>query len=130
MLNHTAVHFILMSCALSLISCSNSRTDDQSAETSSQKKLISNDLWFNGGTLHQATISRWRSATEKDKLATCADFVATSDKQAMADLDAYKERSTALMKCIDESSGDDPGYATLKVAALAASCASLLGIAK
>ena len=31
--------------------------------------------WHQGGTLHRATITKWRAATYDDKLATCGDFV-------------------------------------------------------
>ena len=35
--------------------------------------------WYEGGTLHKAKIYKWNNATEKDKLATCADFMAKVD---------------------------------------------------
>lgn len=33
--------------------------------------------WFEGGTLHHATMGEWRRASSKNKLATAADFVSS-----------------------------------------------------
>jgi hypothetical protein len=33
--------------------------------------------WYEGGTLHKKSALAWQTASKKDKLATCADFVAT-----------------------------------------------------
>ena len=32
--------------------------------------------WTKNGTLHEANILEWKTSTEANKLATCADFVA------------------------------------------------------
>lgn len=34
--------------------------------------------WWQGGTLHQATLATWRTADPEDKLATAADWLAAS----------------------------------------------------
>lgn len=31
--------------------------------------------WYEGGTLHKKTVAQWSKASERDKLATAADFV-------------------------------------------------------
>ena len=31
--------------------------------------------WYEGGTLHDATIAQWKRAKRQDKIATCADWV-------------------------------------------------------
>jgi hypothetical protein len=33
-------------------------------------------LWYQGGTLHSKTALDWQKATNKNKLATCMDFIA------------------------------------------------------
>ncbi|HRI78943.1 MAG TPA: hypothetical protein PLR06_05345 [Cyclobacteriaceae bacterium] len=53
--------------------------------------------WFEGGTLHKAKIREWKTATEANKLATCADFAAHLTKKVDY---GY---SYALVKCIDEA---------------------------
>ena len=34
--------------------------------------------WYEGGTLHNRDAAAWKSATAENKLATCADFVASA----------------------------------------------------
>jgi hypothetical protein len=51
--------------------------------------------WFNGGTLHKATVQQWNNATEKDKLATCADWICAWEK---ADLTTRKYNSMNQVK--------------------------------
>ena len=33
--------------------------------------------WYEGGNLHHATVKQWRLASNQNKLATCADFIAS-----------------------------------------------------
>ena len=62
-----------------------------------------------GGTLHSATVKEWREASERNRLATCWDFVATTYRnKGVADKDidiAGKARALAveLMACIDKA---------------------------
>ncbi|WP_425236982.1 hypothetical protein [Ulvibacterium sp.] len=42
--------------------------------------IVESNEWFKGGTLHKAKIIDWKSATERNKLATCADFVYLTNK--------------------------------------------------
>lgn len=32
--------------------------------------------WYQGGTLHEANALTWQKASQQNKLATCADFIA------------------------------------------------------
>lgn len=52
--------------------------------------------WYEGGTLHKAKISEWKLATDKNKLATCADFIAKVDGSISL------AKATNLKVCIDE----------------------------
>lgn len=92
----------------------------------------SSDEWYAGGTLHQAMIPEWKDATEKNKLATCADFVASvkkaNDESYNGDLVSMKKDAIQMMSCIDEAvKGDVAENANMKINEVAATCAILLG---
>jgi len=91
----------------------------------SNKSKSAIDNWYEGGTLHKATISEWKVATEKNKLATCADFMAKIDNSVS--MDELKIRAKALMKCIDESTTGLDSTNDESVSSVAAKCAILLG---
>lgn len=86
------------------------------------------DKWYVGGTLHTTTLKTWKSSTNENKLATCADYVANI-KDYNGDLDQMKTDATEVMKCIDEVALDDK-LANQKTNEMAASCVLLLGITK
>lgn len=86
------------------------------------------DEWYVGGTLHESTLQLWNSSTAKNKLATCADFVANV-KDYEGDFTQMKADATEVMNCIDESA-KEPELASQKSTEVAASCVLLLGIAK
>ena len=72
--------------------------------------------WHTGGTLHNATLERWRAADDANRLATCADLI-TMDllKQGIHPreirLDDVKPMAVELEACItrggDATVGDD-----------------------
>ena len=113
----TAPALTIFAFALMLSACGNS-----SAPKSS---LGSDNLWYNGGTLHQATIRQWHAATEKNRLATCADFIATMNKDLP--FSELKPRATELMECINEATLGLPEVQDSKVSSNASACAVLLG---
>jgi hypothetical protein len=85
----------------------------------------SKDEWYVGGSLHEASLQKWKSSTDENKLATCADFVANIKKYD--DLDEMKADATEVMECIDEASmGND--LENQKTNEIAAGCIILLGI--
>jgi len=86
------------------------------------------DEWYAGGTLHKSNLQSWSSSTEKNKLATCADFVANV-KDYEGDLTKMKEDATEVMNCIEESA-KDPNLSSQNTNEVAASCIILLGIAQ
>lgn len=53
--------------------------------------------WYDGGTLHSATVSQWNVATEANKLATCGDYVASVTGEIS------KSKAYELKNCIDEA---------------------------
>ena len=64
---------ILAIVMFAIFAIASTSSDNQSSSTSAEK-------WYVGGTLHKATVEEWKSATEKNKLATCADFAANIKK--------------------------------------------------
>lgn len=95
---------------------------------SSSEEIYSNeniDKWYAGGNLHQAKISEWKVATEENKLATCADFVANIKKDLpMSEL---KIKSIEMKNCIDEATRGLPSTDNEKANEIAALCALQLG---
>lgn len=66
--------------------------------------------WYQGGTLHEANALSWQKATQQDKLATCADFIAglySKDllapeiSEKMKSVDDFKPYASELVKQID-----------------------------
>ena len=52
--------------------------------TTKENQPLQQKKWYQGGTLHKATIMEWKKATESNKLATCADWIlAIRDKLKM-----------------------------------------------
>lgn len=86
------------------------------------------DEWYAGGTLHKSNLQTWNSSTEKNKLATCADFVANV-KDYESDFTQMKADATEVMNCIEESA-KEPDLSSQKANEVAASCIILLGIGK
>lgn len=80
--------------------------------------------WYEGGTLHDATIREWKRATYRDRLATCADLVAAIAKhegRRPKDMDEFREWAAALEICISEASRDEWSD-HLKVTEVSAAC--------
>ena len=62
--------------------------------------------WTKGGTLQNATKAEWLKADDKNKLATCADFLANQKKtkgEPYTSTAALKEDATNMKICIDEA---------------------------
>jgi hypothetical protein len=70
-------------------------------------------------------ISEWKDATDENKLATCADFVASIKKGlSLAEL---RIKSEEMKTCIDEATRDLPSTNNEKANEIAALCAIQLG---
>ncbi|HHQ6631954.1 TPA: hypothetical protein ACSTL1_003454 [Serratia fonticola] len=68
--------------------------------------------WYQGGTLHEANALTWQKATNQDKLATCADFIAglySKDllapeiSEKVKSVDDFKPYASELMKQLDSA---------------------------
>ena len=112
----TTLIFILL---VLLTSCGGNTTN------TTEKTNANNERWYEGGTLHKAKISEWKAATEENKLATCADFMATVDNTVS--MEVLKKRAMELMKCIDEATNGLDITNDESVASVASKCTVLLG---
>jgi len=96
--------------------------DNSNRKTQSR---VSVDKWYQGGTLHKVKIADWKNATTKNKVATCADFVATVDGDIS--MSEMRERAKELKDCIDEATRGIESTNEMKVSEVASSCIILLG---
>lgn len=87
--------------------------------------------WYEGGTLHYATVAEWKNASYTNKIATAADWVASSPKgksvfRETGDINSLKPYVLNLINCVDEAAAGE-GYGNMKIAEIAASCIILMG---
>jgi hypothetical protein len=47
----------------------------ETVEPVEPEPVETSNVWYKGGTLHDATLKEWRQATYENQLATCADFI-------------------------------------------------------
>jgi hypothetical protein len=78
--------------------------------------------WYEGGTLQKATMKEWSSASYENRLATSADFVASSlkaDGQKPLSMDQFKLMSIDFEREISEANmgGVDDNQRAAEVAA-------------
>ena len=99
-----------------------SHTNDYDYETETHNSLEEN--WYSGGTLHKSDISEWKNSTEKNQLATCADFVAVVNKDMkISDL---KFEAQQLKDCINEATRGLESTNSMKVSEIASQCMILM----
>ena len=93
----------------------------------SRKSKSSNsvDKWYIGGNLHKSKVIEWKNATEKNKLATCGDFIAkVVDKNTS--LGVIKRKAENLKICINEATVNESEN-NKTVAKIASLCIIKLG---
>ena len=113
--------FLLTTGIILFTGCLGGNSSKKTSSDSSENK----SEWYSGGTLHKAKISDWKEATEKNKLATCADFMATINDSVP--MDKLKERATALKNCIDDSTSGLKNTNNESVSSIAAHCIQTMG---
>jgi len=85
--------------------------------------------WYSGGTLHKATVWRWKNATYTNKLATAADWcmnIPSIKKSRNRNIENLRPYAIQLMRCVDEACAGQ-GYEKMRVSKVAASCLILMG---
>ena len=106
---------------LLLLSCSGKSTSDSTSDSSSDSYIE----WTKNGTLHTKTIIDWKAATDENKLATCADFVANikiAEKQKYTSITDMKYDAISLKTCIDEAVKGNEYADNMKISEVAALC--------
>ena len=81
--------------------------------------------WYEGGTLHGATIADWKSATARNRLATSADFVMVSGQYQSLPPD-LRDRAVQFEECISTATQGVAAVDTSLVSEIAAACGLLL----
>ncbi len=79
--------------------------------------------WYQGGTLHHATVDQWRRASYRNKLATAADWLSATlwrgHLHSTRDFDRLKGKARILVIAVDAAVvGVDPGHDIANVAAV------------
>lgn len=85
----------------------------------------SNNEWYLGGNLHQSKIREWKSATDENKMATCADFIIKM--KPSISINEAKNYALNLRNCIDEATYGLDEINDGKVSQIATTCAIILG---
>ena len=99
-------------------------------EKKQQQSQPVSSQWYEGGTLHSATAAEWVRASERNKLATAADW-ATSillEEDRMPRVEKVKPYATALKDCVDATTDPKPIIPKQKVAEMAVACWILMGL--
>lgn len=92
--------------------------------------------WYQGGTLHGATVREWKNATYQNKLATCGDMVANLWLKGLTNFeinnppDDFKPYAQELVVFIDTATEGIDAVNTYKVSELAAMGAVMMGWSK
>jgi hypothetical protein len=79
--------------------------------------------WYEGGTLHQATVAQWKAGSNANRLATASDWVTVTT--GWDTLEEAREKSEDLKTCVTEAAMESPEET--KANELAAACAVLMG---
>ena len=94
---------------------------------------IASAQWYSGGNLHQKSLYDWSRASERNKLATAADWYATAvgieGVRRLGGLDRMRPKARQLVICVDASVDGLQESAARRVSAseAAASCMILMG---
>ena len=88
--------------------------------------------WYEGGTLHGATIAEWKRATAANQLATCADFLAAAHmegklKLPISDVESIRPYANELVTCINAATKGHSEADHQSVSDIAAMGALLMG---
>ena len=72
---------------------------------------VSAKEWYEGGTLHEATIAQWKRASYQNKLATCGDWLSALYMRgnlnvSISGMDDLKRCAVAVVDYIDKASAN------------------------
>lgn len=77
---------------------------------SAERIRASDESWWQGGSLHSATIAEWKAASDRNKLATAADWLSATvwkgHLNSPQDFDRLKVKAESLVAAVDEGTRD------------------------
>ena len=81
-------------------------------------------VWYEGGTLHQATVATWNRSTDRNRLATAADWITTVQQNEYGRSShparpRLKELATKLRDCVTRAV---EGMSSMRVSEAASIC--------
>ncbi|WPO81891.1 hypothetical protein SD427_14095 [Chryseobacterium sp. JJR-5R] len=85
--------------------------------------------WMKNGTLHKKLIFEWKTASDENKLATCADFIANlkkADHEKYKSIEEMKSDADNLKICIDEGIANNNYADNMKTSEVAVLCYVLM----
>ena len=104
-----------------LVACGGSTTSP--TRRPSVPNSLPTKAWYEGGTLHDATVAQWNAASNANRLATASDWVTVMT--GWDTLEEAREKAEDLKTCVNESAVDT--IPEMKVTDIAAACAVLMG---
>ena len=75
--------------------------------------------------MHKATVSEWKSSTDKNRLATSADFAAATLDRKIENMDELLPDAVSVERCISKVA-ESENLGANKVSEVAAQCIVLL----
>lgn len=82
--------------------------------------------WCKGGTLHSSTLREWRLASEANRLATAADFIAAIFKEDRLPMSEIRAKAEHLVQSIEPSASTDQ-LGSMRTSEVAAGLVVVLG---
>jgi hypothetical protein len=129
-MNNFLIALLLVALPCLLGGCGASgQVSDANSGTSSPN--YSSSEWWNGGTLHSASVGEWKNSTEENKLATSGDFVSgTIDTSQVKSMDEILVKAQAVRACINKATDGTSQLDSHHVSEIAALCLISLGYKK
>ena len=98
-----AISILVLAFLMILVYGSN---DNEGSKTKKPSGTSSSKSWYEGGNLHNATVGQWKSATHRNKLATAADWLASTKWKghlnSPRDFEKIKVKANMLVKAVNK----------------------------
>lgn len=117
---------LLISCKKSIKEDSDFDSQNSEIHSTYNQSPQSKKEWYEGGTLHRATVAEWKKASARNKLATCGDFITSITESKSTPIEEIKREAKNLRTCINEAVKGSKYTDEYKVSRIAAICTSLM----
>lgn len=118
---------VLLILVCFLVACGGSTTTPTRRPAATRRPSVPNTqptkAWYEGGTLHDATVAQWSAGSNANRLATASDWATVMT--GWDTMEEARELAENLKACVDESAEVSPPE--MKAPELAAACAVLMG---